>query len=258
MARSPMVRSLIPVWVFLILAPAAAAAPATLDLRWYGHSCFMLETAKGTRVVFDPHNIPDYGRLALTADVVLVSHEHEDHNNVEAVKVRNKENVIRGVAPLKPGSRLPAWNQVDRTIDDVRVRSVGTYHDTEKGLKFGLNAVFIVEADGVRVVHLGDLGHALTKDQVKRIGPVDWLLIPVGGVYTVNGYDAKEVVEQLKPRFGIVPMHFGTPAFDTLLPPDSFLEDVPKDRIKRVTGPLKIDPDRKPPKDPVIYLMSWK
>jgi L-ascorbate metabolism protein UlaG (beta-lactamase superfamily) len=234
------------------------AAPATLDLRWYGHSFFMLETSKGTRVAFDPHNIQDYGRIELTADVVLVSHEHDDHNNLGAVKVRVKENVIHGLKPAKPGARQMEWNVVDKTIDDVHIRSVGTYHDNEKGLKFGLNTVFVVDADGFRVVHLGDLGHTLTKEQIKQIGPVDLLLIPVGGVYTINGYDAKDVVEQLKPRYGIVPMHYGTPAFDTLLSPESFLEDVPKERIKRVVGPLRLEIDRKPPKEPTIYLMNFK
>ena len=82
----------------------------------------------------------------------------------------------------------------------------------------GKVGVFIIEVDGWKIVHLGDLGHLLTPSQLKRIGPVDVLMIPVGGIYTLNGSEAKKVVEQLKPKEYIFPMHYGTKVFDAVLP----------------------------------------
>ena len=108
-----------------------------------------------------------------------------------------------------------------KTVKDVRIRNVGTFHDTQQGMERGRNAVFVIEADGLKIVHLGDLGHILTDEQVRQIGPMDVLMVPVGGVYTINGSKAKEVVAQLKPKRYILPMHYGTLTFDELLPPVS-------------------------------------
>src|SRR5947207_14950640 len=100
---------------------------------------------------------------------------------------------------------------IDEKFRDVRIRTVGVYHDSTQGMERGKCAVFILEMDGLRFVHLSDLGHPLSAEQVKKIGPVDVLMIPVGGVYTLNGSEAREVVNQLKPRQYIIPMHYGTP-----------------------------------------------
>src|SRR5262249_27084395 len=101
--------------------------------------------------------------------------------------------------------------------------------------------------------HLGDLGHVLTPKDVQKIGPVDVLLIPIGGVYTINGSEAKKVVEQLKPRLFIVPMHYGGKGYDDLLPADEFLEDQLK--VKRLEdNKLTIDPAAKPDAPTVILL----
>src|SRR6202020_2547691 len=87
-----------------------------------------------------------------------------------------------------------------KPIKDVKIRNVQTFHDDSNGMKRGKNGVWIIEADGLKIVHMGDLGHQLSDAQIKAIGEVDVLLIPVGGVYTINGIDAQKVVEQLKPR----------------------------------------------------------
>ena len=89
----------------------------------------------------------------------------------------------------------------------------------------GRNGIWVIEMDGLHIVHLGDLGHMLTDEQLKEIGPVDVLMIPVGGIYTLNGTDAKKVIEQLKPKRYIIPMHYGIPkVFEDLLPLDEFLD----------------------------------
>ena len=224
-------------------------------LRWHGHSYFDLTTSKGTRIVFDPHAIEGYGRQGVPADLVLISHSHNDHNQLGVLSNPGKFKVLEG---LKQTGNKVEWNLLDEKFRDVRVRTVGVYHDNNQGLEKGKNAVFIVEADGLRFVHLGDLGHVLTKEQVKEIGPVDVLMIPVGGIYTLNGADAKEVVAELKPKKYILPMHYGTKVFDDVLTADEFLEDQKKESIKKKdTNQLEIDPNFKPA-EPEIILLDWK
>jgi L-ascorbate metabolism protein UlaG (beta-lactamase superfamily) len=121
----------------------------------------------------------------------------------------------------------------------------------------GKNTIFILEVDGLRIVHLGDLGHTLTEEQIKRIGPVDVLMIPIGGVYTLNGSEAKEVVAQLKPKKYILPMHYGTKVYEDLLPADEFLFEQKKENIRHSkTNELIVEPDFKPAQ-PVIVLLYW-
>src|SRR5262249_25362071 len=111
------------------------------------------------------------------------------------------------------------------------------------------------EVDGFRIVHLGDLGHLLSKDQIKKIGAVDILMIPVGGVYTINGTEAKKVVEQLKPKYYILPMHYGVKGYDALLTPEEFLED---QKAEHLRDELKIDVGAKAPEKPKIVLLGWE
>ena len=122
----------------------------------------------------------------------------------------------------------------------------------------GKNSVFILEVDGLHIVHLGDLGHLLSKDQVKKIGPVDVLMIPVGGVFTINGSEAKKVVEQLKPTQYILPMHYGVKGYDALLTPEEFLEDVKEENVLRPRDELRIDVGAKAPAQPKIVMLGWK
>src|SRR5205814_3222627 len=130
----------------------------------------------------------------LPADLVLISHLHNDHNQLGAVQDQAKAKIIYG---LKGGARKTDWNLIDETFRDVHLRTVGVYHDNAEGMERGKNTVFVIEVDGLRIVHLGDLGHLLTPRQIKAIGPVDVLMIPVGGVYTINGSEAQKVVERL-------------------------------------------------------------
>ena len=139
------------------------------------------------------------------ADIVTISHEHPDHNNVAFVA--GKPRVIRGLTADKKG-----WTRVDEKVKDVSIRSVGVYHDGERGAARGLDTVFIFEVGGVRIAHLGDLGHVLNDAQLAAIGAVDVLLIPVGGTFTIDGLKATRVIEQLRPRIMVIPMHYKTDA----------------------------------------------
>jgi len=133
-------------------------------------------------------------------DVVLATHEHGDHNYIGLAT--GSPTVLRG---LKDND----WAKIDQTGKDLKISSVATYHDSEKGAKRGKNTVFVVEVDGLRVAHLGDLGHLLEKDQVTALSGVDVLIVPVGGFYTVDAETATKVAEQVNPRV-VVPMHFKT------------------------------------------------
>ena len=196
-------RSLLLAAVLALLAPVAARAagtPPVGKLTWLGQACFVLETAAGTRVVMDPipkglgYELPSN----LRADLVTISHEHADHNNVALVA--GKPRVIRGLTSDRKG-----WTRVDEKVKDVSVRAVAVYHDDKRGAVRGLNTVFIFEVGGLRIAHLGDLGNTLTDEQLAAIGLVDVLLIPVGGTFTIDGRQATRVVEQLRPRVMVVP-----------------------------------------------------
>lgn len=236
----------------LLALPAAAQEPKKLTLRWFGHSFFQLTTAAGTKIVFDPHAIEMYPRVQVPADLVLITHPHLDHNQIQSVVEKPK--IING---LKVEGRKQDWVTVDEKFQDARIIGVGLYHDKSMGMDRGKNTAFVVEVDGLRIVHLGDLGHELTDAQVKAIGPVDVLLIPIGGIYTINGTDAKAVVAQLKPRLFVVPMHYGTKVFTDLLGPEEFLEDQTNVRKMPDTNELEIDPSAKPEK-PEIVLLGWE
>ena len=145
---------------------------------------------------------------------------------------------------------------VDEKIGAIRIRNVGLYHDATNGMQRGKNSAWIVEADGLRYCHLGDLGHDLTPEQVKAIGPVDVLMVPVGGIYTLNGEQARVVVEQLKPRLYVLPMHYGVPGYDDLVGPEEFLDGY-KDVQTLKTNELNIPVDQKAA-EPTVVRMHWQ
>ena len=238
----------------MLLASAAADPPRLVTIRWFGHSFFQIESSQGTRIALDPHAIDAYGRKSVAADVVTVSHFHNDHTQLDSILNKEKAKVLLGLKADERTKRVD-WNPIDVKFRDVHIRTVGVYHDSTQGMERGKNAVFILEVDGVTIVHLGDLGHALSPADVKKIGPVDVLMIPVGGVYTLNGSEAKKVVEQLKPRQFILPMHYGTRVYDDVLPADEFLEE--QKNVKKYPGnKLTTEAGFKPP-EPIIAILGW-
>jgi L-ascorbate metabolism protein UlaG (beta-lactamase superfamily) len=227
----------------------------TIKLRWFGQSFFQLETSLGFKIVFDPHAIPAFGRPIVKADYVLISHPHNDHNQIEILEPVPKESdVYRGVVEPKPGKQ--EWKSVNEKRGQITFRNIGTFHDAANGMQRGKNSIWIVEADGLVFCHLGDLGHELSPEQVKAIGKVDVLMIPIGGIYTLNGEQARKVVEQIKPRLYILPMHYGVPGYDDLVGPDEFLEG--EKNLKRMTNTneLVIPVDMKADA-PTIVLLGW-
>ena len=166
--------------------------------------------------------------------------------------------VFEGVKIVGKTGTKTEWNPVDEKVSDnrIRFRTIGLYHDATNGMQRGKNSAWIVDVDGLTFMHLGDLGHTLSAEQVKAIGTVDVLMVPVGGIYTLNGEQAKTVVERLRPRLFVVPMHFGVPGFDDLLGPDEFLDSpasVKKLKGNELTIPVDAKADAR-----TVVLMNWK
>jgi len=228
---------------------AAAGGPVG-KLTWFGQSCFLLETAAGTKVLMDPfqktlgYPMPQ----GLRADLITISHDHPDHDNAKMVV--NAPKVIHGVTPDKKG-----WVRIDEKFRDVAIRTVGVYHDNKRGTLRGLSTVFIFEVGGLRIAHLGDLGHLLDDDELEAIGSVDVLLVPIGGATTLDAYHATRVVDQLHPRLMVVPMHYRTdvPGTKDLDPLDPFLER--KVNVRHPTSPtISLTPVKARPATEIVVL----
>ena len=231
-------------------------AAKEVKLRWHGQSFFQLETANRFRIVFDPHAIPNFGRALVRADFVLISHPHNDHDQVAALESKVKEtDVYRGVVEPKPGRQ--EWKAIDEKRGQIRFRNLGTYHDAVNGAQRGKNSIWIVEVDGLVFCHLGDLGHELTDAQVKALGKVDVLMVPIGGIYTINGEQAKKLVRRIKPRLYVIPMHYGVPGYEDLLGPEEFLEDQKEIKKMLFTNELTIPLDMKTD-NATIVLLGWE
>ncbi len=190
--------------LFLVVAAVAAAqtAPASMTLAWLGQSTFVMSTSTGLKALLDPTNPGAFKPAPVDGlDLITVTHEHPDHNYIKLAT--GSPEVIRGLAAGEVA-------KIDRTVKGVRIRTVAAFHDAQQGAQRGKNAIFVFETPGIRLVHLGDLGHTLDAQQLSAIGPADVVLIPVGGNFTIDAKTAFEVAGQLKPRV-IVPMHAGIP-----------------------------------------------
>ena len=162
-----------------------------MKIIYLGHASFLLETAKGTRIVTDPYAQDILPHPIVAADIVTMSHEHYDHCDLSQVK----------------GDFVPVNTAEPRTIRDVRITCVPCFHDEVQGKKRGRNRAYVFEADGLKVVHLGDLGEAPTPALIEACRGADALFIPVGGTYTLTGPEAAAAVKALGPKLA-VPMHY--------------------------------------------------
>lgn len=192
-----------------------------MKLTWLGHASFLLESDGGTRLLTDPYPQSIYPHPVPVCDFVTLSHEHYDHNHVEDIP--GSPVVLR----MDRGLPAPGENLV---CGDMTLTALPSFHDEVQGSKRGRNAVCIFEGDGVKIAHLGDLGHDLTPALWEALQGLDALLLPVGGTYTVDGAQAAEIAKALQPRY-IVPMHYALPGCPIdIAPVAAFLaamEDVP-------------------------------
>ncbi|MDN5276079.1 MAG: hypothetical protein PWR01_44 [Clostridiales bacterium] len=169
-----------------------------MRITWFGHACFRLVSDSGVTIITDPfdetvgYELPDE-----QADIVTVSHQHFDHNYVQGV----------------PGNPEVISKIGNFYVKDIPIKGIKSYHDDQGGNKRGINIMYVFDIDGIKVCHLGDLGHTLAGEQVEQIGDVDMLLVPVGGTYTIDARAAADVVASLKPSI-VIPMHYKTDRID--------------------------------------------
>lgn len=168
-----------------------------MDIKYIAHSTFQIKTKSAT-IVTDPFaNSIGIKLPKLGADIVTVSHNHPDHANCDAIE-------LNPVVLDWPG---------EYEIKGTAVIGISTFHDATNGSERGPNVIYKIISDGIQLLHLGDLGHKLTDAQITQIGTVDILLIPIGGVYTIDPQLAVQVTKQIEPTI-VIPMHFADPKLD--------------------------------------------
>ena len=214
-----------------------------MDITSLGHSSFKIKTKNAT-IVTDPYDGSSVGikfPKNITADIVTISHDHEDHN--AQMNIDGRPFVVQG-----PG---------EYEIKGVSMTGLATYHDNEKGAKRGRNTVYRITADGISMVHLGDLGHMLASDDIELLDGVDVLFIPVGGVYTIDVQAAAHVAGDLEPTI-IIPMHYyrsilDQKTFGSLSPVDAFLKEMGKEGTT-IVSKLTITRDKLPEEMQIVVL----
>ena len=214
-----------------------------MKIKWNGHASFTITASDGTAIVTDPYDPSGYGGVLMydqvkdRADGVLVSHNHADHNYVKGI----------------PGS--PKILKDSGQVKDIKVKGISTYHDESGGSERGENTVFVFAVDGMNICFAGDLGHPLSNEQIKAIGTLDVLLIPVGGTYTVDAGGAAKIAGDLNPKL-IIPMHFKT---DKCALPisgvDGFLEKMPKvNQLKQ--SEIELSQDKLPAAGTEVWVLN--
>lgn len=185
-----------------------------MKIKYIGHSCFLFISKNGTRILTDPyeHGAYDgavkYEPVEEEAEIVLVSHDHPDHNCTG--DIRGEPEIISAI-----GNRL---------VEDIEISGVSAFHDTSKGSERGSNIVFRFVVDDISVCHLGDLGHTLEDSAAAQLKPVDVLLMPVGGFFTIGSGESDAIIGALAPSL-VIPMHYKTEGVDfPIAPVDEFLE----------------------------------
>jgi L-ascorbate metabolism protein UlaG (beta-lactamase superfamily) len=192
-----------------------------MKIKYLGHAAFELDLDDGKKVVFDPYESGSYGGALAYGpiqgefDLAIISHDHADHR-CEGVVTRAK-NIVDSAG--------------EHDLEGFKVKAFPTYHDESDGSERGSNLISIIEAEGIRIAHLGDLGHRVSAEEIPDLKGVDVLLIPVGGHFTIDAKVAADLVAAFKPRIAI-PMHFKTDKVDFPIRPveefASLMENVEK------------------------------
>lgn len=212
-------------------------------ITYFGHSCFKLQDKTGSdavTVVTDPFDkAVGIKVLSCEADIVTVSHDHHDHNNISAL--RGKPLVIDCAG--------------EYDVKGIGIEGVESYHDEKEGAERGLNIIYRISMDDISIVHLGDVGHTLSPKQLDRLAGCDVLLIPVGGKYSLDSKKAVEVVSQLEPRI-VIPMHYkaGESKMD-IDGVDKFVKEL--GLSPRKEEKLKISKKELPQEDMELVVMSF-
>lgn len=210
-----------------------------MDIYFYGQACFKLK-GKTATVFIDPYK-EEFTGLKLPRDLVagvaLSTHNHDDHNNLDAIT----------------GAVLKVTGPGEYEVGGVSITGISTFHDKENGAQRGRNTVYNISIDGLNIVHLGDLGHALSENEIEEIGSTDILLVPVGGVYTIDAKTASDVVSSLEPKI-VIPMHYSLLGLKFELEPvENFLKEMGFDNVEPLPK-LSITKDKLPDELQVMVL----
>ena len=199
-----------------------------MKIKWYGHAAFLITSDKGTKFIIDPYEPGafggqlSYGKIKDQADIVLTSHDHADHNYTQDL----------------PGTPQVVKGSGSKTVKGISMKGISTYHDPSQGSERGANTIFTIKINHIQLCHLGDLGHLLSDKELAEIGPVDILLIPVGGLFTIDPKEATGVAEQIKPNV-LIPMHFKTGKCGfSIAPVEDFLKgktNIGRPKVSEVT-----------------------
>lgn len=215
-----------------------------MKIKFLGHASFLIISDKGVKIITDPYKEGcfgggiKYGAITEEADIVTISHEHDDHNETD---IKGKPTFIRGVGK--------------HDAKGITITGVDVYHDKNSGKERGTNTIYNMLIDEMYVIHLGDLGHTLSKSNADKIGNVDVLLIPVGGYFTIDAKDAENIINTLKPKV-VIPMHFKTDKCGFPIAP---VEDFIKNKeIKKVDGEIEIKKETLPVKTTIYVLAPTK
>lgn len=169
-----------------------------MEITWLGHSCFKIDN-KETSIVIDPYN-PKVGLKLpknLEASLLLITHDHYDHNYKEGV-AKNPYIID------SPG---------EYEISGASINGISSFHDKKNGEERGKNTIYVIEFEGITLCHLGDLGHDLSDEEIDKLGTIDILMIPVGGGVTINAEEAAKIIGEIEPKI-VIPMHYKIPGLN--------------------------------------------
>jgi L-ascorbate metabolism protein UlaG (beta-lactamase superfamily) len=211
-----------------------------MKIKYLGHASFLIVSDSGARIVTDPYTIQPgfrYGPIDLPADIVTITHNHKDHNNATGVK--GKPVIVKEAGA--------------KTVKGIEIRGFPTFHDEDSGSQRGQNVIFCLKVDGMNVCHLGDLGHALNGMQLKELGPVDVLFVPVGGHFTIDAKQAGTVASETGAKV-IIPMHFKNSKTDyPITPVEDFVSR--KSNVRRPgSTEIELTKDNLPAKPEILVL----
>lgn len=215
-----------------------------MKLIFLAHASFLIITNNGTKIIFDPYKSGSFGgtfgynAIKESADVVLVSHQHDDHNGISEVLGNPKVFKDTGIF----------------TYEDINITGISSYHDSQKGTARGENVIYVIDTDSLRIAHLGDLGHILSESDLMQLGKIDVLLIPVGGYFTINSKVATDVMNSIKPSITI-PMHYKTKDVD--FPIAKFNEFVKDKKNVKIINSSEVEITKETlPKTPEVWVLN--
>lgn len=212
-----------------------------MKIKFLGHASFLIESDKGVRIITDPYKPGcfdggiKYEPITETADIVTISHEHDDHNCTD---IKGNPAIVRGAGM--------------KETKGIKITGTDVFHDESGGAERGTNTIYKMTIDGMNIIHLGDLGHPLSDEDVTKLVPVDILFVPVGGYFTIDAVIAEDTVKKLGPKV-VIPMHFKTDKCG--FPIAGVEEYIDNKSTKKFEGEVQI---RKQdlPDESVIYLLT--